>query len=120
MDFHGIETELWPICCSNFTAFTGYLSTGEKTGITLGLEGNEDPTEMTAKLEGISTDELLEKIQDALDLEAKRLRENGMNIKNGKVLAEKLKNKEENVVGYLFKCIECDKYRVHIDFTQKN
>ena len=118
-NFHGIETELWPICCSNFTAFTGYLGSGEKSIQTLNLDSDKEPTKIAADLEGETVVELFEKLQNAFELEAKRLREAGLDVKNGKVLEKKLKDKESNAVGYLFKCLDCNKYRVHVDFIQK-
>ena len=118
-NFHGIETELWPICCSNFTAFIGYLGTGNENAQSLNLENITNPTELTAKLEETSVDELFQKLDKALDIEVKRLRKNGIKIKSGKELAEMLKKDEEGVVGYLFKCIECDAYRVHVDIAIK-
>ncbi len=118
-NFSSIETELWPICCSNFTAFIGYLGTGNENTQSLNLENETNPTDLTAKLEGKSIDELYQKLDTALNIEAKRLKENGMKIKSGKELGEKLKKDEDGVVGYLFKCVECSQYRVHVDFVQK-
>ena len=119
-NFKGLETELWPICCSNFTAFTGYLGAGEKSIQNLNLGNDKNPSEITADLEGETVKELFQKLDDALEIEAKRLREKGVEVKNGKVLAEMLKTKENDAIGYLFKCLECGKYRVHVDFIQKD
>jgi uncharacterized protein CbrC (UPF0167 family) len=119
-NFKGLVTELWPICCSNFTAFTGYLGTGEIAAQNLDLDENKSPSEITADLEGETVNSLFQKLDEALEIEAKRLRENGFKVENGKKLAELLKTKENKAVGYLFKCLECDKYRVYIDFIQKS
>jgi uncharacterized protein CbrC (UPF0167 family) len=116
-NFKGLETELWPICCSNFTSFIGYLSASENFSRDLNL--NEVPSALTAKLEGETVENLFQNLEEAMEIEAKRLRENRVKVKNGKILSDMLKDEESNVVGYLFKCFECDKYRVHIDFVQK-
>ncbi len=118
-NFKGLETELWPICCSNFTSFIGYLGVGENTSHDLNLDENHKPSELTAKLEGETIENLFQNLKEALEIEAKRLRENGIKVKNGKILSDMLKDEKSNAVGYLFKCVECDKYRVHIDFVQK-
>ena len=118
-NFRGLETELWPICCSNFTSFIGYLGSGEISARQFNLNEDYKPSELTAKLEGKTIDNLFKNLDAALELESKRLRENGIKVKNGKELSDILKDEESNAVGYLFKCIDCNKYRVHVDFVRK-
>ncbi len=72
-NFKGIETELWPICCSNFTAFIGYLGKGETSAQNLNLDNEVDASTLTARLEGLSVEELFGQLVEALEVEAKRL-----------------------------------------------
>ena len=96
------------------------MGAGEKSIQNLNLGNDQTRSEITADLEGETVKELFQKLDKALEIEAKRLRENGIDVENGKVLAEMLKTKESDAIGYLFKCLECSKYRVHVDFIQKD
>jgi uncharacterized protein CbrC (UPF0167 family) len=118
-NFSALETEIWPICCSDFTAFIGYLGTGNEIAEFLHLGNGKDPSETTAKLEGKSVEELFQVLQAAFEVEVQRLHEVGIEVKNGEILAQRLKTEENYAVGYLFKCIDCDKYYLHVDFIQK-
>ncbi|MBN2155510.1 MAG: CbrC family protein [Candidatus Lokiarchaeota archaeon] len=118
-NFQGFETELWPICCHDFTAFIGYLGGGEKVSQNLNLVKGKDLSKITATLEGKSVAELFLELENTFAVEAQRLRDIGVEIKNGTALAERLKKQEDNAVGYLFRCLGCGKYFVHVDFTQK-
>jgi len=118
-NFVADSTELWPICCNDFTSFVGYLGTGDKRTQNLNLEKGESLSEITAILERKSVTDLFLELDDALALETERLNEIGYDIENGSILADRLKTEENNIVGYLFKCLECKRYRLHVDFIQK-
>jgi uncharacterized protein len=117
-NFSTIETEIWPICCTNFTAFIGYLGKGNQVLNHLNLEDQEDLTKLTAKLEEKTVDELFLLLKNAFKDEAKRLKKNEIKVKNGEDLAQKLQTEEDYGVGYVFKCLDCGKYFVHVDLIQ--
>jgi uncharacterized protein CbrC (UPF0167 family) len=114
-NFTAIETETWPICCSNFTAFIGYLGRGDNILKHLKIDGKTDLTKITADLEKKTEEELFADLEQAFKDEATRLKKNGSKVKNSQELIQKIQSEENFALGYLFKCLDCDKYYVHLD-----
>jgi uncharacterized protein CbrC (UPF0167 family) len=100
--FTGWQQEQWLTCCKDACAFIGYLHT-QKEGI------NEwETTLFTASLEGMSEEELMENLTMAFK-EYSKTNENFTveNIKQTLIFGHSM--------GYLFKCLHCNKYHIYID-----
>ena len=89
-----IGTEIWPICCSDFTKFIGYLGKGQRVIDHIHLENEEDLSTMTARLEDKTIEELYSELNDAFKNEAKRLKKEGFKVRAWewlkKILARKM------------------------------